>query len=64
MTLMAREIAREIVATAINLGTLQHIESCPHGKNLNKWRAWIIGVGVGCSAGGTLSGFTIAKWLM
>lgn len=52
-----REIGREIVREAM----IEHIQSCPHGRNLAVLQAKIVGVAVGCSMAGAGTLFGLAK---
>jgi hypothetical protein len=51
-----REIAREIGAEIL----VQHVNSCPHGKELAKSKAWVLGlcVGSGIAGGATVMGIS------
>lgn len=57
-------VAREVGFQVVKEATAEHIASCPHGKNLGKFRAWLIGVAVGCSLGGGAGGFALAKIML
>ena len=52
-----REIGREIVKEAM----IEHVKSCPHGRNLEIFQAKIVGVATGCSLLGAASIFGLAK---
>ena len=54
-------IAREVAFQAVKEATLEHIDSCPHGKRFSMFRAWLIGVAIGCSLGGGAGGYLLAK---
>lgn len=52
-----REIAAEIVKEVLK----EHIDACPHGRNLAVLQAKIVGVAVGCSMAGAGTLFGLAK---
>ena len=55
--LMAKELAFEAIKETITL----HVQACPHGQNLGKFKAWLVGVIVGCTIVGGGSGFALAR---
>lgn len=54
-------IARELAFEAIKETLVLHVEACPHGKNLGKFKAWLVGVIVGCTLVGGGGGYVLAK---
>lgn len=61
--LIAEKAAYAVAESVIEKVMIAHIAGCPHGQNLGRFRAWLIGVAVGCSIAGGLGGFGLAKFL-
>lgn len=57
-------IAREIAFQAVKEATLEHIDSCPHGKRFSIFRGLLIGVAIGCTLSGGAGGYVLAKMLL
>jgi hypothetical protein len=55
-----KEIAREIVQEVL----VQHIQACPHGLLLTKFKWLVLGMTVGPLLGGGIGGYAIAKLLV
>ena len=60
---LAKYIAKEVVATAVEHIIKEHIEACPHGKNILIAKFFVVGlmIGVGLVSGG--AGVLITKLL-
>ena len=54
-------VAREIAFEAIKETLSEHVQSCPHGQNIARFRAWMMGLGAGLGLVGMTSGYAIAK---
>ena len=57
--LKARNAAYEAAEEVVK----QHVKACPHGQAFGRFKAWVVGIGVGFFLAGGVGGYGLAMLL-